>query len=100
MATVFFSLWRALATIAISTMRAVTATTVQVRSIRVTAASLTTCTSIQAMCTGTATAVTTGTLSALSASSVQRIYLPQNAKKTGITPPRERKLVKVELCFC
>lgn len=100
MATVFFFLRLAIATLAIFTMRAVTVTTGRVRLVRAIVATLTTCSSFQAVWIGTTTTVAAGNLSVRFASSVQRIYLPQNAKKTGITPPRERKLVKVELCFC
>ena len=81
MATVFFFLRWAIATIAISAVRAVAAATGRVRCIRAIVATLTTCTSVQAMWIGAATTVPSGTLSAPFASSVQRIYLPQNAKK-------------------
>jgi len=100
MATVFFFLRLAIATIAIFTMRAVTVTTGRGRLMRAVVATLATWTSVRALWVGATAAVATGYLSVRFASSVQRIYLPQNAKKTGITPPRERKLVKVELCFC
>jgi len=62
-------------------VRAVTVTTGRVRLVRAIVATLTTCSSIQAVWIGTATTVTTGDVSVRFASSVRRIYQPQHANK-------------------
>ena len=78
MVTLFFSLRQAVAAIAISTMRAVTATTGRVRSVRGIAIAPTNTTSVLTMWAGTTAYVTTGNLSVRFAS-VHRIYHPTHA---------------------